>query len=64
VLFATVSVAALLGIAAFTVLKSGRVGLGFGLLLWLSGFTAASTGIAPYVNHAIAAAVRAVAHIH
>ncbi|WP_042365978.1 hypothetical protein [Streptacidiphilus neutrinimicus] len=60
----TVSLALLLGIAAFATVRYGRVGAGSAAVLWLSGFTVASTGLAPYVNHALTAVTHALLSIH
>jgi hypothetical protein len=60
----TVSAALLFGIAAVTVLRFGRVGIGAALVIWLSGLTAASTGIGPYVMRALASLAHALTTLH
>ncbi|MEU1418656.1 hypothetical protein [Kitasatospora sp. NPDC005751] len=51
----TVSITILLALAAALLLKGRRVGPGTAAILWLSGFTTASTGLADPVNTFLAA---------
>ncbi|MFF2657251.1 hypothetical protein ACFVUH_07780 [Kitasatospora sp. NPDC058032] len=51
----TISVTVLLALAAALLLRARRVGLGTAAVLWLSGFTTASTGLADPVNTFLAA---------
>ncbi|MEV0187176.1 hypothetical protein AB0I39_01405 [Kitasatospora purpeofusca] len=56
----TLSVTILLAVAAALLLRARQVGIGTALVLWLSGFTAASTGLAGPVNDFLAAIARLV----
>ncbi|MFE6745840.1 hypothetical protein ACFVGM_08315 [Kitasatospora purpeofusca] len=51
----TISVTVLLALGAALLLKGRRVGAGTAAVLWLSGFTTASTGLAGPVNNFLAA---------
>ncbi|MFE7560074.1 hypothetical protein [Kitasatospora sp. NPDC057500] len=51
----TISVTVLLALAAALLLRARRVGIGTAAVLWLSGFTTASTGLADPVNTFLAA---------
>ena len=56
----TVSAAVLLAAVTGTLVWFKRVSAGAALMVWLSGFTAASTGLAGPVNDLLAAIVTAI----
>ncbi|RKT18150.1 hypothetical protein BX285_2567 [Streptomyces sp. 1114.5] len=56
----TLSVAAVTGLITITLVWTKRVGAGTALIIWLSGLTAASTGLAGPVNNLLAAVVSAI----
>ncbi|GAA2810108.1 hypothetical protein GCM10010441_38440 [Kitasatospora paracochleata] len=56
----TASLAALFGLGTGALVYFRRVTAGAATLLWLSGFTAASTGLAGPVNDLLTAAVHAI----
>jgi hypothetical protein len=57
----TVSTALLMAAGAGALLYFRRLGPGAAAIVWLSGFTAASTGLAGPVNALLSAAVHALA---
>ncbi|MFE2412460.1 hypothetical protein ACFXDE_29340 [Kitasatospora sp. NPDC059408] len=56
----SLSITALFAILSAVLIRGRRVSLPTALVLWLSGFTLASTGIAEPVNTALAAVTRIV----
>jgi hypothetical protein len=50
----SISVAVLLGIIVFVLVKGGYVRIGSALLCTLFGFTLAATGLAPVINRGLA----------
>ncbi|MFF1868027.1 hypothetical protein [Kitasatospora herbaricolor] len=56
----TVSTALLFAAVTGTLVWFKRVSAGAALMVWLSGFTAAATGLAGPVNDLLAAAVQAI----
>ncbi|MFF2074630.1 hypothetical protein ACFVXG_07725 [Kitasatospora sp. NPDC058162] len=58
----TASLAGLLGLATVTLVYLKRVTLGAAIVLWVGGFTAASTGLAGPVNDLLGALLSAVNH--
>ncbi|MFJ2191125.1 hypothetical protein ACIOJE_24875 [Kitasatospora sp. NPDC087861] len=60
----TVSSAVLFAIITVVLVRSQRVGAGSAVLIWLSGFTVAGTGLAGPVNSALTALAHYVATIH
>ncbi|MFI8454204.1 hypothetical protein [Kitasatospora sp. NPDC085464] len=55
----TVSLALLTGTVTVVLVWTKRVGVGTALIVWLSGLTAASTGLAGPVNNMLGALVNA-----
>ncbi|MEV6463856.1 hypothetical protein [Kitasatospora sp. NPDC051702] len=53
----TISLTVLLAVIAILLVKARRTSLGTAVIVWLSGFTVASTGLADPVNTALAAIV-------
>ncbi|MEU9075963.1 hypothetical protein [Kitasatospora sp. NPDC048538] len=51
----TISLTVLLAVIAILLVKAKRTSLGTAVIVWLSGFTVASTGLADPVNTALAA---------
>ncbi|MFD8483206.1 hypothetical protein [Kitasatospora sp. NPDC059673] len=60
----TASAALVLGAITVILIRAQRVSTGSAALVWLSGFTAASTGLAGPVNSALTALTHALAAIH
>ncbi|MCU7823860.1 hypothetical protein [Kitasatospora sp. DSM 101779] len=60
----TVSAALLFGVITFVLVRTQRVSAGSMTAVWLSGFTAASTGLAGPVNQGLAAAAHMIATLH
>ncbi|MFE0460494.1 hypothetical protein ACFW1A_14740 [Kitasatospora sp. NPDC058965] len=60
----TASSALVFAVIAFLIVRSGRVTVLPAAGLWLSGFTVAGTGLSSPINHLLAAAFTAIAHIH
>ncbi|MGX4738434.1 hypothetical protein [Kitasatospora griseola] len=60
----TVSSALMFGAITVVLIRSQRVSTGSAVLVWLSGFTVASTGLAGPVNSALTALAHALATIH
>ncbi|MFC5664105.1 hypothetical protein ACFP3U_14065 [Kitasatospora misakiensis] len=58
----TISVALVTGVVTVVLVWTKRVGIGTALIVWLSGLTAASTGLAGPVNDMLGAIVTAVSH--
>ncbi|MGY0461460.1 hypothetical protein ACW14Y_14510 [Kitasatospora sp. cg17-2] len=58
----TLSVAVITGVVTGGLVWTKRVGVGTALVVWLSGLTAASTGLAGPVNGFLAAVVTAVSN--
>ncbi|MGW7445643.1 hypothetical protein [Kitasatospora sp. NPDC054795] len=56
----TLSVTVLLAVAAVLLLRARRTGPGTAAVMWLSGFTAATTGLAGPVNDFLGAIARLV----
>ncbi|MEE1788957.1 hypothetical protein PUR71_39565 [Streptomyces sp. SP17BM10] len=58
----TLSIAAVTGVITIVLVWTKRVGPGTATVVWLSGLTAASTGLAGPVNDMLGAIVTAVSH--
>ncbi|MBB4924782.1 hypothetical protein [Kitasatospora kifunensis] len=58
------STALLFAVITIVLVRAERVSTGNAVLVWLSGFTIAGTGLAGPVNHLLTAAAGAIAHIH
>ncbi|MEU1419527.1 hypothetical protein [Kitasatospora sp. NPDC005751] len=58
----TLSIALIAGVITGVLVWTKRVGTGTALVIWLSGLTAASTGLAGPVNGFLAAVVTAVSN--
>ncbi|MEV6978741.1 hypothetical protein [Kitasatospora sp. NPDC093806] len=60
----TVSTALLFAVITIVLVRSQRVSSGAAALVWLSGFTAAGTGLARPVNDALTSLVNFVSTLH
>ncbi|MFD7729549.1 hypothetical protein ACFV6F_04060 [Kitasatospora phosalacinea] len=60
----TASGAVVFGLITVVLVRSQRVSTGSAVAVWLSGFTAASTGLAGPVNSALTALAHALSTIH
>ncbi|WP_327073852.1 MULTISPECIES: hypothetical protein [Kitasatospora] len=60
----SISAALLFGVITIVLVRAQRVSAGSAVLVWMSGFTAAGTGLAAPVNDALTALAHYVSTIH
>ncbi|MFJ9697392.1 hypothetical protein [Kitasatospora sp. NPDC101183] len=60
----SLSAALVFGVATFALVRAQRVSAGSAVLVWLSGFTVAGTGLAGPVNSALASIAHYLSTLH